>query len=263
MKKYVTIEKKVGETPLVALEKYRSAHSHLERVPMAYAGRLDPMASGRLLLLIGEECKQQEKYHGLDKAYEFSVLFDVSSDTGDVLGRLSYRAPSSIESLKGVVKNVKGDITLPYPHFSSKTVEGKPLHVWTLEGRVGEIDIPTYTATIYQLRLQNTETKTGAEIADEALQKIETIPPVTEESKALGRDFRRDDVRSDWKVFREMHGNDIYTIAHFSCVCSSGAYMRTLAEEIAKKVGTEGLAYSIHRTKIGRYVGFGIWSKTY
>jgi len=263
MKKYVTIEKEVGETPLAALEKYRAVHEELTNVPMAYAGRLDPMASGRLLVLIGEECKKQKTYHELDKVYDFSVLFDVSSDTGDVLGRLSYRSPSNIQNLEKVIKTFKGDVTFPYPHFSSKTVQGKPLHVWTLEGKIGEIEIPTYTANIRSLTCTGTETKTGREIAEEALQKIETIPPVTEASKALGRDFRRDDVRSDWKVFKEMHAADTYTIAHFTCVCSSGAYMRTLSEEIAKKVGTEGLAYAIHRTKIGNYIGLGLWSKTY
>ena len=263
MRKYVTLEKEVGETPLAALEKYRSKHPKLAGIPMAYAGRLDPMASGKLLILIGDECKVQEKYHGLDKEYEFSVLFGVSSDTGDVLGRLSHRSPSDVQNLAEIAKEFEGAISFPYPHFSSKTVGGKPLHVWTLEGKLDEIEIPTYTAKVYRLKLLRTETKTGTKIANEALSKIETIPPVTEESKALGRDFRREDVRKDWKEFKEAHGTETYTIAHFSCISGSGAYMRTLAEEIAKKVGTEGLAHSIHRTKIGRYLGFGLWRKTY
>jgi len=267
MEKYIVLEKEVGETPLSALEKYRSEHPELEGVPMAYAGRLDPMASGKLLILIGDECKKQTEYHRLDKEYQFSVLLGVSSDTGDVLGRLSFATPTQNLNCPidrtVLTENFEGDVTFPYPHFSSKTVQGKPLHVWTLEGRLDEIEIPTYTAHIYKLMCTGTETKTGAEIADEALQKIETIPKVTEESKALGQDFRRDDVRADWELFKEMHGKDTYIIAHFTCISGSGAYMRTLAEEIAKKLNTEGLAYSIHRTKIGRYLGFGFWLKTF
>lgn len=212
---------------------------------MAYAGRLDPMASGKLLILIGDECKKQERYHALDKEYEFSILFGISSDTGDVLGRLDFEntAPKVGEAdLRRVAHTLTGPITLPYPHFSSKTVGGKPLHVWTLENRINEIEIPTYSAEIYKLSLKNIVCKSGNEITEEALSKIETIPPVTEESKALGRDFRRDDVRHDWKKFREKYGEDTYTIATFTCICSSGLYMRSLAEVIAEKLDTRGLA---------------------
>lgn len=267
MQKYAVIEKKVGETPLAALERYRRKHPELLGVSAAYAGRLDPMASGKLLVLIGDECKKQKKYHALDKEYEFSALFGASSDTGDVLGRVTAEggAPQVREAhLRRSARKLRGAITLPYPHFSSKTVEGKPLHVWTLENRLDEIEIPTYTATIYSLTLLKIEHKTGEAIAKEALAKIETIPKVTDASKALGRDFRRDDVRSDWRAFCERHGSDTYTIAHFRCISSSGLYMRSLAEIIAKEFETRGLAYSIHRTKIGTYrnvLGLHFWKK--
>ncbi len=86
MKRYVVLEKFVGQTPLECAEAWRAEHPQYADVPLAYAGRLDPMASGKLLILIGEECKQQARYHGLDKRYEFQVLCGFSSDSGDVLG---------------------------------------------------------------------------------------------------------------------------------------------------------------------------------
>lgn len=252
-KPYVIIEKAVGETPLAALETYRSTHLELRGIPLSYAGRLDPMASGKLLILIGDECKVQEKYHALDKEYVFTVLFGASSDTGDVLGRIvaEEHAPNISEAdIRRVLPNFLATITLPYPHFSSKTVQGKPLHLWTLEGRLNEIEIPTYTGTIKKIALEKIEQKKGSEIAEEILSKIETIPRVDEASKALGRDFRRDDVRADWHDFKNVHGDDTYTLATFRCRVSSGVYMRTLSELIAKELGTRGLAYHIHRSKM-------------
>jgi tRNA pseudouridine(55) synthase len=268
--KYVVLDKEVGQTPLACAELWRADKPELVGIPLAYAGRLDPMASGKLLVLIGDECKVQEKYHGLDKQYEFSVLFGVSSDTADVLGRLQFAdtipAPT-LAQLQTICKNLEGEVELPYPHFSSKTIQGKPLHVWTLEGRLNEITIPTKRSTIYNIKPTKHETKTRAEIYREASAKIETIPPVTEESKTLGADFRRVDVRADWKRFSEV-GNqeDIFTITTFTCISSSGTYMRTLAEIIAKQAGnTTGLAYHIHRTNIGHYqpllFGLKIWWK--
>ncbi len=77
LEKYVLLDKKVGETPLETLETWRDTREDLKGVPMAYAGRLDPMASGQLLILIGEECKVQEKYHHLDKEYQVGILLPV------------------------------------------------------------------------------------------------------------------------------------------------------------------------------------------
>ena len=269
--KYVVLDKAVGQTPLACTELWRADKPELAHVPLAYAGRLDPMASGKLLVLIGDECKVQESYHNLDKEYEFSVLFGMSSDTADVLGRLKLAdtVPTiTLSQLQKISHELVGQIELPYPHFSSKTIKGKPLHVWTLEGRLDEITIPTKRSTIFKLQPTKPETKTRAEIYAEASAKIETIPTVTETSKALGNDFRRVDIRADWKLFVEA-GNpgDHFTITTFTCISSSGTYMRTLCEVIAKKCSTTGLAYHIHRTKIGLYkslpLGFGFWRKQF
>lgn len=72
------IYKHIGETPLEALERFRREQGIAADVPMTYAGRLDPMAEGLLLILLGEECKNKEKYLGLDKEYEVEVLFGIT-----------------------------------------------------------------------------------------------------------------------------------------------------------------------------------------
>lgn len=269
--RYVMLDKLVGQTPLQCAELWRTDKPELAGVPLAYAGRLDPMASGKLLILIGDECKVQEKHHNLDKHYEFSVLFGVSSDTADVLGRLQFADTipmPTLNELKTICTSLVGEIELPYPHFSSKTVKGKPLHVWTLEGQLAEIVIPTKVSNIFKLQPTKVETKSRAQIYAEASAKIETIPKVEDASKALGNDFRRVDVRTDWKRFAELGTPaDLFTIATFTCIASSGTYMRTLANVIAKATGTTGLAYHINRTTIGHYhplpLGFGFWQKRF
>ncbi len=268
MQKYVVLEKEIGETPLSCAERWRREHPDFLGVPLSYAGRLDPMASGKLLVLIGEECKKQSDYHGLDKEYEFSVLFGITSDTQDVLGRLNIEntVPKiTSDILESICLELTGDITFPYPLFSAKTVQGKPLHMWTLEGRLNEIEIPTRTSTIYELELLKIEKKPRQEVVATALQKINSIPEVTDPRKALGADFRRADVRSDWQeVATDFSLPAEYTIAHFRCIASSGAYMRTLATIIAEKCGTTGLAYHIHRTKIGHFgTANKVWTKEY
>lgn len=233
------------------------------------------MASGKLLILIGEECKHQKKYHGLDKEYEFEVLFGVRSDTGDVLGLVeSCQLPEFGEAeLRRVAQRLEGAIELPYPRFSSKTLRGKPLHTWTLENRLDEIEIPTYRSTIHKFELLEYYDIPKDKLYEHVSAKIETIPPVTDTRKAIGNDFRRPDIRTAWRAWHEAHSEKseveplTFSVARFRCICSSGTYMRTLAEVIARELNTCGLAYSIHRSKIGKYAKLpllpGFWLKRY
>jgi len=177
-----------------------------------------------------------------------------------VLGRLTPGEATDIPDLKAqlhaITQNLTGDIKLPYPHFSSKTVQGKPLHVWTLEGRLDEIEIPTKASTIYSLELKGIETKSREDVATEARNKIDTIPEVTDPSKQLGNDFRRVDVRKDWEgIFSENSLPSHFHIAHFHCIASSGTYMRTLAHLIGQQLSptTPSLAWHIHRSHVGSY----------
>jgi len=273
MKKYVVLDKNIGQTPLQCMEYWRSTQSEqYQNIPLTYAGRLDPLASGKLLILIGNECKKKEEYLNLDKEYQFSVLFGMRSDTADVMGRLtqdtSLVSPITRKQLNKETKSFIGNIELPYPHFSSKTVQGKPLHTWAAEGRIGEIKIPTKCSTVYNLRCIDAYTETRNDVYIQSLKNINSIAEVTELRKALGNDFRRDDVRKDWDIFLNTGSkDDVFYIATFTCICSSGTYMRTLAEKIGERIGVSSLAYSINRTIIGKYkplpfIG-GIWCKQY
>jgi len=257
MQPYILLEKAVGATPLETLENWRQDKPEFLNVPMAYAGRLDPMASGKLLVLLGEECKKQSEYHSLDKEYVIEALFGVSSDSGDVLGITKENEWPSLpesEEIVTVLDSLVGPIEMPYPIFSSKTVQGKPLHTWTMEGRLGEIVIPSRKSDIYSLTLNSTQALSRAEVHKQATDKIGLLPKVTDPRKALGNDFRRPDVLRSWQEFYDSKiPANSFRVANITCICSSGTYMRTLAEVIAEKLGTTALAFLIHRGKIGTY----------
>lgn len=253
---YVLLDKQVGETPLEVTEAWRKKNPEMTGIPLAYAGRLDPMASGKLLVLIGEECKRQAEYHNLDKEYQVTLLFGVHSDSGDVLGIVKPGKTKAISEkvIKQILDTLEGEIKLPYPIFSAKTVAGKPLHTWAMENRLDEITIPTKTSEIYTLELNKLYNLSRQEVTVAAIQKIASLPKVTDPRKALGNDFRRPDVLASWQKFAAVGTpDDTFFLADFTCRCSSGTYMRTLAEVVAKEADTTGLAFSIHRSVIGKY----------
>src|SRR4051812_2270372 len=86
MNRVINVYKPIGFTPLQVIEKLREKFPEYKNVKIGYAGRLDPLAHGVLLLMIGDATKEREKYLGLDKSYEFEAVLGVSTDSYDVLG---------------------------------------------------------------------------------------------------------------------------------------------------------------------------------
>src|SRR3989344_1098603 len=88
MKSFLLLNKQEGATPFSVLETFRKRHKKYKDEKMTYAGRLDPMASGLLLILVGNEVKNKEKYLKLGKEYKFEILFGFATDTYDILGKV-------------------------------------------------------------------------------------------------------------------------------------------------------------------------------
>ena len=256
MKRHVVIQKYVGETPLMALLRWKQANPAYKDMLVSYAGRLDPMAEGKLLVLIGEECKRQKDYTNLDKEYEVEVLLDVGSDTGDALGLVEYAdKETKVESsaLDTILRAEIGAHMRAYPQFSSKTVNGKPLFLHALEGTIGDIDIPKHEERIYGIHVQKISSISSDILATRVNEFLAKVPKSDEPSKMLGADFRVDAVRASWERLFAEAGQRTFISLQLRVSCGPGTYMRSLAGRIGETFGTRGLALSINRTKIGKY----------
>lgn len=263
---FVAIEKREGETPLQALERCRGERPRLLDVPLTYAGRLDPMASGRLLILIGDECKRRKTYDALDKEYEFEVLLEIASDTGDILGLAREGEMHTVTApmARQAARTLLGAHSLPYPIYSSKAVDGKPLFQHAHDGTLGDIVLPETKMSVYALRFTGMRTIDDAALLSDIERRIGYLE--TTETGRVGSDFRKGVIMEKWRDL--LHDTQrVYTILSFRTTVSSGTYIRALAPLIAEKLGTIGLAYSIRRTRIGRYhplyKNLGYWSRQY
>jgi len=97
----VLLDKPPGMTPLAALEQLRRARptQFPEGLKMSYAGRLDPLAHGLLVCLVGSHRQHdfraplslQKEVELQSKVYEFQVLFGVATDTYDIMGLVQER----------------------------------------------------------------------------------------------------------------------------------------------------------------------------
>lgn len=268
MPPYILLIKKVGETPLEALTAWRQRNPLYRDVRASYAGRLDPMASGKLLILLGEECKRQATYTNLDKEYEVEVLLGVGSDTGDVLGIPTASPASTVETetLDILLKAEEGKATRAYPLYSSKTVLGAPLFLHALRGTIELHQIPTHLEEVYRIDLLSRTKIAKKELEARVMYRLSHVSRKDEPSKELGKNFRIEEITAAWKLLFASTSEPFYEVLRLRVVCASGTYMRSLAERIGERLHTRSLALSITRTQFGRYRTWkrlGIWTRRY
>lgn len=246
MRKIIVLNKKEGETPLLALEFFRIKNKKYKDSKMTYAGRLDPLASGLLVLLVDEEIKNKEKYLALEKEYDFEVLFGFATDTYDILGKIIHSnmgADFGINILKEKIqenlKSFLGESLQKYPMYSSKTVKGKPLFVYAREDK--KVEIPERKIFIKKLKLEKI-----TEIDNKKLFKN-----IDKRIKKVKGDFRQKEILDFWQKNLTIKNN--FYIASFKIKCSSGTYVRSVANLLGDKLKVPALAFSIKRTKIGKW----------
>lgn len=269
MRRFVTLQKEIGQTPLAAINAWRARYPAHADTPATYAGRLDPMAEGTLLVLLGDECKRQDQYRRLDKEYEIEVLLDLSTDTGDVLGMASYagRETRATDAQIAFVRSrMTGTRLVPYPAFSSKTVGGKSLFQYALEGTLDTIETPEHEETVHDIQILGIEQVGAGTLQERIASMLARVPRVDTPAKRLGEDFRQDMVRARWKEIFTNLPKRKFMVLHLRVACASGTYMRTLAERIGTALDTRAMALSIRRTRIGKYAKlgpFGFWYRAY
>ncbi len=246
----IVLYKKEGETPLECINRAKEEGKIAKDQKATYAGRLDPMAEGLLLVLTGDLVHKKDEYIKLPKEYEVEVLVGVSTDTGDVLGKiqnksscLEYGIQNSTKQIQEILEKCVGIFEEEYPNYSSKTVEGKPLFSLARLGEIFHIKVPKHTVTIHSIILENVIMRNLGEVAGESIERI----------KKVKGDFRQEEITSLWEKIGKDHKDEEVSIIKIKVACESGAYMRVLAEKIGKLLGSPALALSIKRTKVGEY----------
>ncbi len=237
MESVIRIYKNLGETPLEALERVRLEHPEYMNLPMTYAGRLDPMAEGELLVLVGEACKRKDEYIGMDKEYEFEMVFGFTTDSYDLLGMPKEQSIDIELVKKGLNQELLayvGSRTQEYPPFSSKTIDGVPLFQKTKNGEV--FDLPTRQIEIYLTELLGCKEISGSELYHEIVRRVALVKG----------DFRQEAVIGAWKELLLKREDDFFLSAKVRMSCSSGTYVRSLVHALSFPAVT----FSIKRTRI-------------
>lgn len=226
----VEVQKKIGETPNELIENFKKEREITEKV--AFAGRLDPMASGKMILLTGADCMKISEFCGYKKLYSFKCIKGIKTDTGDILG-----IPRIIRNTNEN-QNLKPDrFYQEYPVYSSKCVDGKPLWKWAREGKLNDIKIPGKMVEIYNVINNDTITISSDELFIEIKDRINQL------SEKNRDNFRVDIILNTWKNLLDSMDNKIEVESYILFV-SSGTYIRGICSSL------NATAMDIHRMEI-------------
>lgn len=134
-----------------------------KKIKVGHAGTLDPLATGLLIILIGNATKQSENIMQGDKEYEFNLLLGIKTETGDIdFENFKTQNPNyehlfknqvSKSKLKNVLNSLKGELKLKVPSYSAVKIKGKKLYELARKNKINENELPIRTSTIYSIKL--------------------------------------------------------------------------------------------------------------
>ena len=121
---------------------------------VGHTGTLDPLATGLMVLCIGDALKLVELLTGHDKDYVAKVKLGLKTDTYDITGKIleennNYHL-EKLELLK-VLNSFNGEYNQEVPPYSSVKVNGKKLYEYARNGE--NVTLPKHLVKIKNLQL--------------------------------------------------------------------------------------------------------------
>ena len=273
MEPYIFINKPEGITPIEFWKKYRKEQG-MSDTKGGICGKLDPMATGQLLILLGENCKDTSDYRNKDKVYEFDVCIGLSTDTDDILGILKGEVNDEVnEVIDSIVKkfldyrNVK---VQRFHDYSAINVEGiqdngdlvkKPMWWWSQRNWQSRINPPCKSVKIYDMEYLGLVSIPLKDYLETTLKRLSNVSIDPER-------FRLRKIKREWEYLlrapldmqkhtecledyeKKIFLNVEVTILKFRTKVSTGTYIRQIVREIKDELAIPLLCDRIHRKEI-------------
>jgi tRNA pseudouridine55 synthase len=227
---WLIVDKPVGpsSTRIVGAVKRALREGGYAKVKVGHGGTLDPLASGVLPIALGEATKLSGRMLDADKAYDFTICFGVETDTLDAEGEIVARSdvrPSPAE-VEAALARFTGPIEQVPPVYSALKVEGQRAYK---RARAGEqVEMTTRSVTIHSLSIRHPSGSWDL-----------TSPSGAVEGQGDSS-------------FRWNDGEGLEEVTLTAAV-SKGTYIRALARDIARALGTVGHVTMLRRTRAGPF----------
>ena len=146
------VDKEQGWTSHDVVAKARGI-THQRKI--GHTGTLDPMATGLLVLCLGDATRLVEYMTGHDKRYEGTICLGATTDTDDAEGSVISRAPVPVlthDTLRQLERQFTGPLRQRPPAYSAVKVAGQRAYAAARAGN--PLELAERTVTIHRLYLE-------------------------------------------------------------------------------------------------------------
>ena len=240
----------LGSTQAVGAVKRNLREAGYGKVKVGHGGTLDPLATGVLPIALGEATKLAGRMLDASKEYEFTVAFGAETDTLDLEGKVVAECDHrpTLAEIEAVLPRFTGRIEQVPPAYSALMIDGVRAYD---RARAGEdVAMPLRAVEIYALSIPSPcEGEDSAAWSQGDLaqlggggppSELGTPPPTTPSEQAR---------KASYPPPGGGRLSEITLTAHVS----KGTYIRSLARDIARALGTVGHVTMLRRTRAGPF----------
>jgi tRNA pseudouridine55 synthase len=238
-----------GSTQAVSAVKRALREGGYPKVKVGHGGTLDPLASGVLPIALGEATKLCGRMLDAEKAYHFTIRFGGETDTLDGEGAVVERSDArpTMAQVEAVLPAFSGEIDQVPPAYSALKVDGRRAYDLARAGASPEMK--SRRVAVHALELKSSPGGGGG-----PAQPVEGCQPPNRAALA-----------GDVPPLTPLHhqplaggpppplGEELLDEIILAARVSKGTYIRSLARDIARALGTVGHVAMLRRTKAGPF----------
>lgn len=230
---------------------------------VCYAGRLDPMARGKMIVLTNEDTKNVNKYLYHDKLYNFDMIIGIDTKSHDCLSKINQIKEITFKKEELILKLqefIKSYTVQEYPIVSNYTIKHdnikKPLWWFYANGYIAEssrsssekykiIKLPTKNVTIFDYKINNIQAIQLNKLIELFVDRIKLI-----DNEKTQNELRTQDIIEQWDKLRNNSQNLQLITINMELTVSSGFYIRQFCNDFGKFISNCAIAFDITRLKI-------------
>ena len=216
------VNKPRGKSSFWVVRQFKNRYPGLK---VGYAGTLDPLAEGLLIVLVGKSTKKQKDFENLDKEYEVELVFGITSSGYDLDGEVTIgnnldklKKVSEEKTKKIITKKYLGNIVQTVPLYSAVKHKGQRLYKLARKGRINDIVLP----------------KREVELTEFSIVGF-----------FEGKLLKRDNLKMALNTFPKLN---------IRLKVSKGFYVRSFVNDLGGEFGVGAVTTKLVRTKIGSYL---------
>lgn len=242
----LVIDKPLGLTSFDVVAKVRRL---LKERRIGHAGTLDPLATGVLLLCLGEMTKLVPYLMDADKEYLATARLGVATDTDDADPKAQVLSQASRDDLlrlkeanvRAVLARFQGEVLQRPPRFSALKLDGKRLYAQARKARekgaAAAIEVPSDAVLSTEDPSVN-DPAAEIEAAIAGKTRIVRIDAITVE---------------DVRLLSEHDPPGTWPEVQFRVRCGKGTYIRSLARDLGDALGVGAHLSALRRLRVGPF----------